>query len=174
MPVSYEKPDQALISEFFAGRGSGFRHPIGKENEPVSRGKLDLVLLVIPTREHAEHGAPFPQAGVRAVSSQENGGIMSGTGVQQLPFAGIVETIEKGDEPVRRDVAAYHAIYFYGDVPGLHPLGSKSLDGSLQVGHQEGGGHSLPRHIGDAQGNAAVAKPHDVEVISSDGAGRLP
>src|SRR5439155_12988734 len=95
MPVSYEKPDQALISEFFAGRGSGFRHPIGKENEPVSRGKLDLVLLVIPTREHAEHGAPFPQAGVRAVSSQENGGIMSGIGVQQLPVAGIVETIEK-------------------------------------------------------------------------------
>ena len=148
----------------------GFGNPIGVADEDIARSQIERVLLQGRVKPQALFQAQRDAPGIqffrfRFPVSQQQGRIVTGPAIGQLPAAGINCSEEYGHKPVPFHCSGKQGIDLFQDGCRCQAGVGKALEEPFAQRHVERGSHSLARDIADDQAQLLVPAVQPVIII---------
>src|SRR5712691_453072 len=156
VPRLDHESDQAIFTEFVLAAAS-LRCAVGEEDDPITRSERRRLLFVGRVAKEAADGRSAARQTVHlATRAHEDRRVVTGIAVSECAGDGIEDTVEERDELAAGEIASDDRLHALADVRRRSVVRRAGFHRRLQIRHQQRGGHSFPRHVGDADPSAAV------------------
>lgn len=174
MPQSF---NDALFPEFFARGVQRFRYSVGVERQSVTRRKMALSNLAVPSLEKPQHGGGGIQALDLIVVAQENTWRVATIRIPQASSSVVILGEKECGVSGARDVFAEKPVHREQEslrlLQGERRVGAAPVRCALipqvrlQIRHQQSSRGSLPRDIADNECKPLAAEIQEVIIITT-------